>query len=63
MCSQIPRPVMKLIKAACWAALAATLWLAQCAAPGVRTAGSLAVGALIGLYGLRKGSLSGSGAR
>ena len=59
---QVPRPVIQLLKAACWTALAAAFWMAQAASPGVRTAGSLAVGALIGLYGYRKGSLSGSGA-
>ncbi len=61
-CTQIPRPVLQLLKVAGWAALAAAFWRTQCAGPGVRTAGSLAIGALIGLYGFRKGSLSGSGA-
>ena len=62
-CTQVPRPVLKLLKVAGWAALAAAFWRTQCAGPGVRTAGSLAIGALIGLYGFRKGSLSASGAR
>ena len=62
-CTQVPRPVVRLLKAACFVGLVAMLWAAQCAGPAVRTAGSLAIGTLIGLYGFRKGSLSASGAR